>query len=108
MSTDSATSIRAFLAASRQQQTNFLAELVRVPSDNPPGDCAPHAARTAALLEALGLAVERHPEFGVERLDLLSRGKRLEIGVFLGRGEKTRLATDLSAALARARQGPRF
>jgi acetylornithine deacetylase/succinyl-diaminopimelate desuccinylase-like protein len=61
MSTDSATSIRAFLAASRQQQTNFLAELVRVPSDNPPGDCAPHAARTAALLEALGLAVERHP-----------------------------------------------
>ena len=54
------------------------------------------------------LAVERHPEFGVERLDLLSRGKRLEIGVFLGRGEKTRLATDLSAALARARQGPRF
>ena len=33
---------------------------MRQPSDNPPGDCAPHAARTAALLEAMGLVVERH------------------------------------------------
>src|SRR5271166_4761421 len=39
----------------------FLQGLVRVPSDNPPGDCAPHAARAAALIEALGLPVERHP-----------------------------------------------
>jgi acetylornithine deacetylase/succinyl-diaminopimelate desuccinylase-like protein len=34
---------------------------VKVPSDNPPGDCAPHAERTAALLEGLGFEVERHP-----------------------------------------------
>jgi uncharacterized membrane protein len=54
------------------------------------------------------LAVERHEEFGVERLDLFSRGRRLEIGVCLGRGDKTRLAQDLSAALAQARRGPRF
>jgi acetylornithine deacetylase/succinyl-diaminopimelate desuccinylase family protein len=40
--------------------TMFLAELVKAPSDNPPGDCAPHAARTARLLEALGLTVEIH------------------------------------------------
>jgi succinyl-diaminopimelate desuccinylase len=40
---------------------NFLAELVRIPSDNPPGDCAPHAEHTATLLEALGFIVERHP-----------------------------------------------
>jgi acetylornithine deacetylase/succinyl-diaminopimelate desuccinylase family protein len=39
----------------------FLAELVRLPSDNPPGDCAPHAARAAELLEGLGFSVERHP-----------------------------------------------
>jgi len=39
----------------------FLAELVRQPSDNPPGDCAPHAARAAQLLEGLGFAVERLP-----------------------------------------------
>jgi uncharacterized membrane protein len=54
------------------------------------------------------LAVERHSEFGVERLDLFSREKRVQVGAFLGRGEKTRLAEDLSAALAQARRGPRF
>ncbi len=41
-------------------QIRFLAELVHVPSDNPPGDCAPHARRTAELLEGLGFTVERH------------------------------------------------
>lgn len=41
-------------------QVAFLAELVRVPSDNPPGDCAPHAARAASLLRALGFTVECH------------------------------------------------
>jgi acetylornithine deacetylase/succinyl-diaminopimelate desuccinylase-like protein len=38
----------------------FLAELVRVPTDNPPGDCAGHALRAAELLQALGYTVERH------------------------------------------------
>jgi acetylornithine deacetylase/succinyl-diaminopimelate desuccinylase family protein len=53
--------IRAFLAGERAAQTRFLAELVKTPSDNPPGDCAPHATRAAALLEGLGFKVERHP-----------------------------------------------
>jgi succinyl-diaminopimelate desuccinylase len=39
----------------------FLQSLVRVPSDNPPGDCAPHADAAATLLEGLGFTVERHP-----------------------------------------------
>lgn len=39
----------------------FLAELVRAPSDNPPGDCAPHAERTKALLEGLGFQVDADP-----------------------------------------------
>lgn len=34
--------------------------LVRVPSDNPPGDCAPHAAVACEQLEALGFDVEVH------------------------------------------------
>ncbi|EKV29226.1 Acetylornithine deacetylase [Caenispirillum salinarum AK4] len=42
------------------EQTRFLAELVKVPSDNPPGDCLPHAERAAELLEAMGFTVERH------------------------------------------------
>ena len=52
--------IHALLAARRADATSFLAELVRTPSDNPPGDCAPHAVRAALLLEHLGFAVERH------------------------------------------------
>jgi acetylornithine deacetylase/succinyl-diaminopimelate desuccinylase family protein len=38
----------------------FLKALVRVPSDNPPGDCAHHAEEAARLLEALDFKVERH------------------------------------------------
>ena len=53
--------IGEFLAAQRAAQVDFLAELVKVPSDNPPGDCAPHAARATELLEGLGLTVEQHP-----------------------------------------------
>ena len=43
------------------RQVAFLKELVRVPSDNPPGDCAPHAGTAAVLLQNLGFSVERHP-----------------------------------------------
>ena len=53
--------VRDFLEQSRDDQVRFLAELVKVPSDNPPGDCAAHAERAAHLLEAMGLTVERHP-----------------------------------------------
>ena len=53
--------LRSFLAAHRAEAVGFLAALVRQPSDNPPGDCAPHAALAASLLEAMGLHVERHP-----------------------------------------------
>lgn len=53
-------SIRAFLDGEQGAQADFLAELVRMPSDNPPGDCRPHAERTAELLRALGYEVELH------------------------------------------------
>ncbi len=53
--------IRDFLIAQREAQTRFLAELVKVPSDNPAGDCRPHAERTAELLSGLGFLVEKHP-----------------------------------------------
>ena len=39
----------------------FLREMVRVPTDTPPGDNARHAEHTAAMLEAMGYAVERYP-----------------------------------------------
>ncbi|MGF1476231.1 MAG: M20/M25/M40 family metallo-hydrolase [Geminicoccaceae bacterium] len=58
---DDRSTIDAFLRKRRDQQAAFLAELVRRPSDNPPGDCAGHGEMAAGLLEGLGLEVERHP-----------------------------------------------
>ncbi|MDX6750105.1 ArgE/DapE family deacylase (plasmid) [Geminicoccaceae bacterium 1502E] len=56
-----AQNISRYLEEHREAQTRFLAELVKVPSDNPPGDCLPHAERAAELLAGLGFTVERHP-----------------------------------------------
>src|SRR6476659_825786 len=44
-----------------EEEVAFLRELVRVPTDTPPGDNAPHAERTAALLAPLGFIAEKHP-----------------------------------------------
>ncbi|SEQ73299.1 Acetylornithine deacetylase/Succinyl-diaminopimelate desuccinylase [Solimonas aquatica] len=52
--------ISAFVDAEFSAECAFLAELVKVPSDNPPGDCAAHAARARQLLEQLGYTVEDH------------------------------------------------
>lgn len=60
MSIGARQSIHDFLLEQRSAQTHFLSELVKTPSDNPAGDCAAHAIKTAGLLEALGLKVERH------------------------------------------------
>ncbi|MFO0146271.1 MAG: M20/M25/M40 family metallo-hydrolase [Betaproteobacteria bacterium] len=50
----------AWIDAHFDQQVAFLQELIRVPTDTPPGNNAPHAERTAELLAALGWQVERH------------------------------------------------
>ena len=52
--------ISDFLARTGDDRIRMLQALVQVPSDNPPGDCAPHAARTAELMTALGFDVEQH------------------------------------------------
>src|SRR5262249_22006231 len=56
-----ADTVSAFVDRDFVRETEFLAELVKVASDNPPGDCAPHAARARELLERLGLTVEAYP-----------------------------------------------
>ena len=43
------------------EEVSFLQSLVRVPTDTPPGNNAPHAQHTAMLLESMGWEVERHP-----------------------------------------------
>jgi len=42
------------------EQVAFLRELIRVPTDTPPGNNAPHAERTAELLAPMGFDAERH------------------------------------------------
>ena len=53
--------IGTWLASHKEAQIALLAELVKVPSDNPPGDCALHGDRAAELLVAMGFDVERYP-----------------------------------------------
>ena len=50
----------AWIDAHFDEQVRFLQELIRVPTDTPPGNNAPHAERTAELLQAFGLEVEKH------------------------------------------------
>jgi len=49
---------------------------------------------------------ESHEEFGIERLFLVSRGRRLPIASLLGPREKESFALALSAALGEAKRGP--
>ncbi len=51
----------AWVDAHFDEEVRFLQELVRVPTDTPPGDNAPHAERTAELLAAFGFEAEKHP-----------------------------------------------
>src|SRR6476469_6196782 len=51
----------AWIDAHFDEEVRFLQELVRVPTDTPPGDNAPHAERTATLLHAFGFEAEKHP-----------------------------------------------
>jgi len=46
-----------------------------------------------------------HEEFGIERLYLVSRGRRVSIGSFLGPNEKASFASALRAGLVAARRG---
>lgn len=54
------------------------------------------------------LEQERHEEFGLLRLALVSRGRAVELAAFLGPAAKADLAANLSRALSEARRGPRY
>ena len=53
--------IGRWIDAHHPEQIEFLREIVKVPSDTPPGDNAPAAEKAAALLTAMSFEVERHP-----------------------------------------------
>ncbi len=50
---------------------------------------------------------EVHEEFGIERLFLVSRGRKLPVAAFLGPQEKESFAAALAAAISEAKRGPR-
>lgn len=50
----------AWIDSHFDEQVKFLQELVRVPTDTPPGNNAPHAERTADLLQDMGIVAEKH------------------------------------------------
>ena len=65
----------AWIDAHFDEEVQFLQALVRVPTDTPPGNNAPHAERTAALLKDFGFQVEKYPvpaqdvkDYGLESL----------------------------------------
>ncbi|HYF41775.1 MAG TPA: ArgE/DapE family deacylase [Ramlibacter sp.] len=51
----------AWIEAHFDEEVRFLQELIRVPTDTPPGNNAPHAERAAQLLQAFGFEAEKHP-----------------------------------------------
>ena len=52
------------------------------------------------------LEVERHPEFGIERIVIAWQDKRLAVGRFLAQNEREKFAREFGAALALARAEP--
>jgi len=67
-----------------------------------------HGRISEWTLNPLWVRLDRvvHEEFGIERLFLVSHGRRLPIAGFLGAQEKATFAHALSAALGEARRGP--
>ena len=51
----------AWIDAHFDEQVKFLQALIRVPTDTPPGNNAPHAERTAELLKDFGFEAEKYP-----------------------------------------------
>ena len=64
----------AWIDAHFDEQVAFLQALVQVPTDTPPGNNAPHAERTAQLLQAFGYEAEKNavPEAEVKAYGLQS------------------------------------
>jgi uncharacterized membrane protein len=52
------------------------------------------------------LDAQTHAAYGIERLFLVSHGRRLAVASFLGPAEKEEFAGALSAALGEAKRGP--
>ena len=61
MNSDLYAQLDAWVNQHFDEEVRFLQALVRVPTDTPPGNNAPHAERTADLLQAMGLEAQKFP-----------------------------------------------
>ncbi len=83
MTTTDYDKLDAWIDAHFDEEVRFLQQMVRVPTDTPPGNNAPHAERTAELLEDFGFVAEKHPvpaqevkDYGLESItNLIVRRK---------------------------------
>jgi uncharacterized membrane protein len=91
-----------FRAARAYEEVTVTATELTVRKVNPRG------AVQVWTLNPLWVRLDRivHEEFGIERLFLVSRGRRLSIAGALSPDEKKDFASALSAALGEARRGP--
>jgi uncharacterized membrane protein len=91
-----------FRAARAYEEVKVTASELRVRKVNPRG------AVREWTLNPVWVRLDRivHAEFGIERLFLVSRGRRLSIANCLGPDEKASFAHALSNALGEAKRGP--
>ena len=71
---DVASEVHSYVSRNRNVAISMLQDLIRVPSDNPPGDCNRHANAVLEQLEKLGLTIERHtiPEEQIRQYGMIS------------------------------------
>ena len=69
-----------------------------------------HRAAREWVLNPLWVRLDQktHAEFGIEKLYLVSKGRRISIASFLGPDEKASFAKALTEALQAARRGPTY
>ena len=82
------TDLDSWVDAHFDEEVSFLQQLIRVPTETPPGNNAPHAERTAELLENFGFKAEKYPvpeadvkAYGMESItNLIVRRRYSETG----------------------------
>ena len=58
---DAEEKLTSWIDAHFDAQVAFLQDVIRIPTDTPPGNNAPHADAVAAMVEAFGWHAEKHP-----------------------------------------------
>lgn len=83
-------------------------EVIVTPSELKVRKVGPRGRIAEWTFNPLWVSLDRqeHAEYGIERLFLVSRGRRLPVATFLGPDEKADFAGALAAALGEAKRGP--